>query len=481
MDEKVYRRWDWKRVLALAAGWTVLLGAAGPGAAGAGTPLGPWPPEQMALAGARVAWQVHLPMSYTASIKSYHLVDGYLYGLGTDGYVRAVRADTGEYVWTRKLGEPFDTIWPPVAARLEVVGKGAGKEQAGPGEEQAGAGEEKAGAGGEQAGAVVTETVDAVVFTLVRTAVFLDPKTGFELKQVRLGSSSNAAVAVSAAYCFEVGPNRRLRCVSLADGLRKWQMATPAPIDLAPVYVAHDDVVVVADSQGTVGGVSSDKIKQFTQSLGAKPTGWLAADEQAVYVATADKTLHAIERASNRILWQYRLADRPAGGPVVTEHNVYQATIGGGLYCKHKSERLNWHNAGAKRFLAEWPSRTAVLGHDGHISLLHPKTGKAAELLDPGLAAGGVSNPWNDAVILASPKGLVRCIRPIGAKALTLADFRPAPPPAAEAPAATAEESTDENDLEAVGAGVSAEPATPKSSDERLLTDPLRSKRQIGP
>jgi len=477
MDENIYRRWDWRRVLALAAGWAVILGAVGPGVAWAATPLGPWPPEQMALAGARVAWQVHLPMSYTASIKSYHLVDGYLYGIGTDGYVRAIRADTGEYVWTQKLAEPFDTLWPPVAARLEVVRKEAGDSPKEAGESEA---EES-----------VKETVDAVVFTLVRTAVFLDPKTGLELKQVRLGSSSNAAVAVSKKHCFEVGPNRRLRCVSLADGMRKWRMATPAPIDLAPVYVARDDVVVVVDSQGMVGGVTSDKIRQFTQSLGAKPIGWLAADELAVYVATADelavyvatadKTLHAIDRASNRILWQYRLADRPAGGPVVSKNNVYQATIGAGLYCKHKSERLNWHHAGAKRFLAEWPSRTAVLYHNGHIGLLHPQTGKPAELLDPGSAAEGVSNPWNDAVILASPKGLVRCIRPIGAKALTLADFRPAPPPAPETPAAAAGESTGENDMEAVGAEVSAEPAAARTSDELLLSDPLRSKRRIGP
>ena len=106
MDENMCRRRAWRRVLALAVGWAVILGAVGPGAAEAAAPLGPWRPEQMALAGARIAWQVHLPMGYTTSIKSYHLVDGYLYGLGTDGYVRAIRADTGEYVWTQKLAEP---------------------------------------------------------------------------------------------------------------------------------------------------------------------------------------------------------------------------------------------------------------------------------------------------------------------------------------------------------------------------------------
>lgn len=469
MDMNTDRRWDSRRVLALAGGWAVVVALAAPQAVQAAEPLGPWSGEQMALAGARLAWQIDLPLPHTVAIRSYHQVDGYLYALGSDGFVRAIRADTGEFAWTRQLAGPYETVWPPVSARLVLMDEKketpADKGESGQTEEASKANE---------------KTVDAVVFTLLRSAVFLDPKSGKLLKEYKLRSSSITPVAVSLKDCFEVGPGRRVRCTSLKDGFLNWQLSPKAIIELAPVYVPGDDVVIVADGGGAVAGVGSDLKKQFTQELNAKPIGSMAVDDGAVYLATNDKMLHAIDRVGNRMLWQYRLPGLPAMGPVATQQKVYQAVIDKGLFCVLKGDKpRTWHNSKAMSFLAEWPNRIAVLYPEGQVGLLNPATGEAAELLQPGCATKGVSNPYNDAIFLVSHKGRICCIRPIGAKDLSLSDFCQSRPAEAEKPAVIEEKNAHENGSESPGA--SAEPANPQAGEAVLLADPLRSKRKVAP
>jgi len=471
MDMNTNKRRNYKWVLSVVGGWAAAVALTCPSAVQAAKPLGPWSGERMALASARVAWQIELPMRHTVAIRSYHLVDGYLYGLGSDGFVRAIRADTGEYAWTRQLAEPFETIWPPVSARLVVMDEQKEPTEQSPSKAEGGT-DQEAG----EPKKPVKRTVAAVVFTLLRSAVFLDPKNGKLLKEFPLRSSSITPVAVSPECCFEVGPNRRLRCTNLKDGYLNWHMSPKAIIELAPVYVARDDVVVVADSKGTVAGITADLKKQFTQELKAKPIGSIAVDEKAVYMATADNMLTAIDRAGDSILWKYRLSGLPSDGPVATKKNVYQAVVNEGLFRVVKGEKRSWHNPKALCFLAEWPNRTAVLYPEGQVALLNPATGEAAELIEPGCATKGVSNTFNDAILLVSHKGRICCIRPIGAKELSLADFCQTKSAEAEKPAVI-EENPGESD--SVSPGAAAESANPQSNENVLLTDPLRSKRKI--
>ena len=130
--------WGWRPALAvgLAAAVVGLVAEAVPRrSGGVDGPLG--------RAGARLAWQVALPLKFTTSIRSCHLVDEYLYAIGTDGRVRAVRADTGEHVWTRRITQPGVGLWSPTAYR--------------------------------------SFDVNAVVFTRGDEVLFLDPATGLEV------------------------------------------------------------------------------------------------------------------------------------------------------------------------------------------------------------------------------------------------------------------------------------------------------------
>ncbi|UCD28058.1 MAG: PQQ-binding-like beta-propeller repeat protein [Planctomycetota bacterium] len=350
--------------------------------------------DQLALAGARIAWRVTLPLRMTASIKSYHLVEGYIYAIGVDGKVRTVRADTGDHIWTKPLAEPFETLWPPVSYH--------------------------------------DSEMDAVVFTRIGDVLFLDSKTGEELKRYKLRAPTVGAVAVSGDTIYAAVVGARVYNYSISRQIPLWQLSTTAPINLAPICKsdqADKDQLFVADSKGQVASVSGETKKlRFAQKIDGEPRGWLTTDTDRLYVATADGSLHVLDRRTgDPIRRSIHLSKPPDGGPVVTADAVYQAVEGGGLYrLPLKSDSSVRFDARSKRFLADWPHHIVQLRTDGKIALVNRRAGKESVVLDIGEVADGISNLWNEAVIVYSAQGELRCLQPIGSKSLTLADFKPA-------------------------------------------------------
>lgn len=422
--------------------------------------------DRLWQANTHITWRGSIPLRLTASIRSCHLVNEFLYAIGTDGKVSCLRADTGELLWSRRLAAEAETLWPPVAYQ--------------------------------------SGNVEAVVFAQLNKVLFLDPATGDEAKctepdaegdpQVRrlgpvsLRTPGLASVAVSSESVFVSSTGRRIGRYEIADNYRAWEISTRAPVRLAPIYLAgvQDDtgLLLLASADGLVAAVNAkSREKLFARKLQGTPTGWLATDAKAVYVATSEPRLHALDLATGEKLLEYQLPRRPRGGPVVTTKSVYQTLSGGGLQrVGIKPEWKNWIAHDAKCFLAEWPGRVALLRTDGKIALVKPQTGKTLEVLDLGEVAHAVSNVMNDAVIIASARGEIRCLQPIGAKRLTPADFRPTPPPPTEEPAEVTEaEPTEEPEEAEPGeepAEGAAEPAEPRMTPlEEILADPLRSRR----
>jgi len=362
---------------------------------------------------------------------------------------------------------------------------------------------------------------------LLQEAVFFEPGTGREIKRLKLPHTNNASVALSPERIFQAGLAARLSCVSLKTGLQEWQVSTPALLKLAPLYDAPRDLVVFADTGNTVAAITPRKSRRFVQTLDGAVQGGLASDDQAVYVAASDLMVYAIGFDEGEVIWRYRLAAPPDGGPVVTRKSLYQAVGEAGLHriglgpspspATHEprtkspaaggaeaapttapspdlARRMpNWRDPQAKCFLAEWSGRVAVLHRDHRIALIDPWTGQVSEYLEPGPAEAGLSNPYNDAIILTTPGGHLSCIRPATTKPLTLADFRrptservvaaPSNEPAKSEPAAPSAEAP-----EAAGtpAATGEQPPTPpaapvpvKTWEQTVLADPLRSDRRI--
>lgn len=427
------------------------------------------PADSWLAAGVRQAWQVLVPLNNVNHIRSWWLVDEYLYAFGTDGKVRAIGAATGEHLWTLPLVEPLASISPPVSYH--------------------------------------TDGVRGVVFTVRDIALFLNPATGTTLTRpqvveggktelrpvgpVHLWSGSINSVAVVEDTIFQAAPRKRIRKYSISRDIQTFQVGVDAEIMVAPLYVPSRDVVLMADANGTVGAVPSrEREAVFTAELRGSPIGWLAADEHAAYVVTDEPRLHVLDLATGQEMLEgypqgYVLPAMPAGGPVVTKDSVYVALQKGGVQRVGKELKWpNWVVPDARLFLAEWPGRVVLQRNDGRVMFVRPETGEPLGHIDPGKGFDGISNPRNEAVILTSARGEARCLRPADAGPLTAASFQPVTSRPASAPAAVAaapEESPaeeTEKPAEETTAAAPAQETGPKLSPiEALIADPLKSRR----
>lgn len=349
---------------------------------------------------ARVAWQIQLPAGQTKSFRSYRLLEGRIYAIATDGTVVAVRADTGEFAWIRQLAEENAALCPPVVYR--------------------------------------TQEMNAVAFVRLNDVVFLDPTSGAPLKVLQLSEPTLSPVAVAPGRVFVVQPNGRVAAYRLRDGYIFWRAAFEDQFTIPPVYAPAINAVVAVDEVGLVAGLRNEhRVERrviFRQHLRSEPSGQLALDGDMLYLSTANQTLHAIDMGRDKdseagdIVWQYRLAKWPEGGPILTETAIYQATHQGGLHriAKNQGEFMNWFDPQARQFLAEWPDGVVVLRTDGTLALIGKDPDRPLAIGSAGGFDDGLANTQNDAIFLTDPSGKIRCIRPAEAPSLQLASFMPA-------------------------------------------------------
>jgi hypothetical protein len=308
-----------------------------------------------------------------------------------------------------------------------------------------------------------------------------------------------SSVAVTEDYVFQAAPRKRIRKYSIERDIQTFQVGIDGEITLAPVYLPERDLLLMADRDGTVAGVVAKTHETvFSAKLKGQPIGWLAADENAVYVVTTEPRLHVLDLNDGHERLEgypqgYLLPSGPRGAAVVTKDSVFVALEKGGLQRVGKELKWpNWVSPEACRFLAGWPDRLVLQRNDGQLMFVRPETGEIRTVIDVGKGFEGLSNTRNDAVILASPRGDVRCLRPVEAAPLTAASFRPvasqpASAPAAEPAVAAApdteakpeEEKPAEEQPAAEGTPAAAPAETgPKLSPiEALVADPLKSRR----
>lgn len=422
------------------AGWPVCVGL------WASTALSGSP--DLADLDARIVWQTHLPSSAISSVQSYHLVEGRIYALTTDGVVHAVRADNGELAWTRRYVDEGDTLRPPLAYH--------------------------------------SDDLNAVAMTRLHDVIFVEPERGFEVKKLEIRQPSQTQIAVAPGVVYAAHAGSTVTAHREKDGYELWRAGLKAPILAAPAVSPEADTVVAVDRNGMLVGLDPDRFAEvrarFVRQLQDEPVGEMVVAGSTLYLVTRGLLLHVIDLSGRvpggsgkrgDILWQYRLAKEPAAGPVVTTTTIYQTTIGGGLHriAREPGESKNWYDPQATQFVAEWPRGVVVLCEGGDLALVADNPAEPVAVASAGAFRQAIANTVNDAVILTSPGGRLMCIRPNqGKPMLTLQDFVPATAPAKGASDGTAEAAGTDQAPTAAGAAAGELPSTE-------VRDPLRSEK----
>jgi outer membrane protein assembly factor BamB len=164
----------------------------------------------------------------------------------------------------------------------------------------------------------------------------------------------------------------------------RWELMSPGTsISAAPTV--SNNVIYVASEDGIVRAVNLDRTPAWPLEDGAfridgSVVADLKVDDLALYVASTDTKLYALDRSSGRIRWQYYAGAPLKAAPVVTANTIYQLVPGLGMAALDKTEgKFNrepkWIAHGAQRFLAEGEKHVYLLGGDNRIVALDKASG----------------------------------------------------------------------------------------------------------
>lgn len=222
------------------------------------------PPPAPQRLDAEIVWQVELPSSQTIWFRSFHLIEGRIYAMATDGSVVAVRADTGEVSWMGSLVHEGDALSPPVA--------------------------------------YLTQERKAVAFTELNRVVLLDPKTGVEIDVLNMAKPAICQASVAPGAGIRRPGQRQTGGLPASGWLCLLAGGVRRSVHLSPGLRPGDQCGGCRRQRRSGGRLAERALHGFRREacdlqaeLAVSASGELAMDGDMLYLSTANQTLHAID------------------------------------------------------------------------------------------------------------------------------------------------------------------------------------------
>jgi outer membrane protein assembly factor BamB len=162
-----------------------------------------------------------------------------------------------------------------------------------------------------------------------------------------------------------------------------WELYTHGGVQGAPATVG--DEVYAATNDGRVWAVSATRVARWPLDeshfkTDGPVTADIAADEYGVYVASQDRKLYCLDRASGKIRWVFYAGTPLVDPPVVIGNWVYQFIPTRGLVAINKSEgkyirEAQWVQTAARSVLSADDVNVYVRGDIGSVVALDKATG----------------------------------------------------------------------------------------------------------
>jgi outer membrane protein assembly factor BamB len=218
----------------------------------------------------------------------------------------------------------------------------------------------------------------------------------------------------------------RLEALDLTSNisLPRWEVMTVAQISGKPIL--YQNVIYVASRDGEVRAITEergglwalDDTRDGGFKAAGKIIGGIAVDESAVYVASTDSNLYALNRATGKIKWRYIAGIPLEDTPVTTTDMAYIYVNGQGLTAISKLEgdyfrKPKWSVRDATKFLADDDKYTYVLLESNQVAAIEKTTGRQKFVSTrTDLSNFGV-NPKDGLVYATDPDGNLLQIKPV--------------------------------------------------------------------
>jgi outer membrane protein assembly factor BamB len=383
--------------------------------------------DSAARVGLERAWFAQVPLDPSRSrVTAWQLHQNRLYCVTDAGIVTAIDAETGASLWSRQVGRPGVPAFGP-DANDKYLG-------------------------------VVTSA----------QLYMLDRETG-RLKWRRvLGSAPSSGPAMTKNYAYVALVTGRIEGYRLDDpATQPWYYQSKGRTYLRPTTTGS--VVSWPTTEGYlyVSGANDPGVR-FRLKTSADIVTSPAEMEPYLYIASLDGYLYCLDERNGSEMWRYSTGYPIESSPALVGEQAYVASMEPVLHCLNaKSGASLWVAPGVSHFAAQGKDRVYVSDQYGNLLVLDAKTGVLLGDLPTAEGLSTLVNDQSDRIFLVSNRGLVQCLREIGATEPTMYRHAAPKPAAGEKPAAEGEASPFETDgappeespFEAEGAAPGGEPA----------------------
>lgn len=351
--------------------------------------------EEAARHGLERAWFAQIPVDPSRSRATtwFHYFDR-LYCVTDAGIVTALDAETGAQLWTRQIGDSGVAAFGP-DANDEYLG-------------------------------VVSNT----------RVYMLDRETGRLKWMKEIGGAPASGPALTADYAYIALLTGRVEAYKISDpAVQPWYYQSRGRTYLRPTTTGK--VVSWPTTEGYVYISNAHKpAVEFRLDTKSDIVTSPAAMAPYLYVAALDGYLYCLNLDERREAWRYSTGYPIESSPAIVGKHAYVASMEPVLHClDSKTGAKLWAAPGVSHFGAEGKQRVFASDRYGNLVILDSKTGAELGQLRTAEGVATMVNDQSDRIFLVNDRGLVQCLREIGATTPTY--YRQAHEPEPEKPAAT--------------------------------------------
>lgn len=312
-----------------------------------------------------------------------------VYLQGTSGGVTAFDADSGKRIWSVQLGNRDDPIFPGVsnekhfltvnAMTLYCIERFSGK----------------------------------VVWELTLPVM---PSVGpsVDEEHIYIGALDGSIYSFDLRKIEELHNQNRLPTWSYLAV--RWRYRTSKEITTTAYSTGR--LVNFASRDGSlyaVGARERDLTWQFETS--APITAPLATTDDSLILASEDYFVYCLNRENGLVRWEFASGFPIRKGPVVIAEDLYIMPDRGGMFNLNVNTGYEkWERPGVTDFLGASKSRIFASDVTGNIVLLQRSTGRPLGTLPLRPFSIRLQNDRTDRLFLATPSGLVMCLREQGSE-----------------------------------------------------------------
>ena len=196
----------------------------------------------------------------------------------------------------------------------------------------------------------------------------------------------------------------------------RWRYRTSKEITTTAYSTGR--LVNFASRDGSLYAVSTTERELAWQFETKSPiTAPLAATNDSLILASEDYFVYCLNRDNGLVRWEFASGNPIRKAPVIIEQDLYIMPVRGGLFnLTVRTGQEKWERPGITDVLAASKSRLFGSDDTGNVVLLQRKTGRPLGTLPLRPFSVRMQNDRTDRLFLATPSGLVMCLREQGSE-----------------------------------------------------------------